>query len=139
MFFKISVVNNFALFTGKHLCWCLILIQFQARRKPRCFSVNVPKFLRTAFFIEHLFLTKEIAVFNNCRFSFCLGIFLKVASVVNLKLAFKDWFLYNLIKLIELWKIRYLNLDKVLSFPRNQVIVFEKLKTLFGSNYQKVS
>ena len=27
MFFKISVLKNFALFTGKHLCWSLFLIK----------------------------------------------------------------------------------------------------------------
>ena len=32
---------------------------------------------------------------------------LKVAQVVNLKLAFTDWFLYNLVILNKLFKIRY--------------------------------
>ena len=30
MFFKIEVLKNFANFTGKHLCWSLFLIKFQA-------------------------------------------------------------------------------------------------------------
>ena len=30
MFFKISVLENFAIFTGKHLCWSLFLIKLQA-------------------------------------------------------------------------------------------------------------
>ena len=33
----------------------------------------------------------------------------KVAPVVNLKLAFTGWFFYNLIIVIKLCKIRYLN------------------------------
>ena len=33
----------------------------------------------------------------------------KVARVVNLKLAFTDNFFYNLVVLIKLYKIRYLN------------------------------
>ena len=30
MFFKIGVLTNFAIFTGKHLCWSLLLIKLQA-------------------------------------------------------------------------------------------------------------
>ena len=30
MFFKIGVLKNFALFTGRHLCWSLFLIKLQA-------------------------------------------------------------------------------------------------------------
>ena len=51
MFFKISAFKNFAIFTGKHLRWRLFLLKLQAYR---CFPVNIPKFLITAFFIEHL-------------------------------------------------------------------------------------
>ena len=51
---------------------------------------------------------------------------LKVDHVVNLKLAFTDWFFCNLIILIRLCKIRYLNLDKALLFPGNQVIFLKK-------------
>ena len=32
MFFKISVLKNFAMFTGKHLCWSLFLKNIQAWR-----------------------------------------------------------------------------------------------------------
>ena len=46
----------------------------------------------------------------------------KVARVVKLKLAFMEWFFYNLVILNKLNKIGYLNLDKALLFPRNQVI-----------------
>ena len=30
MFFKIGVLKNFAIFTGKHLCWSLFLIKFRS-------------------------------------------------------------------------------------------------------------
>ena len=40
IFFKIGVLKNFSIFTGKHLCCS--------------FPVNIAKFLRTVFFIEHL-------------------------------------------------------------------------------------
>ena len=51
MFFKISVLKNFAIFTGKHLRWSLFLIKLQAFR---CSPVNTAKFSRAAVFIEHL-------------------------------------------------------------------------------------
>ena len=43
-FFKIAVLKNFAIFTGKHLCWCLFVIK---RHRHRCFPVNIVKFLGT--------------------------------------------------------------------------------------------
>ena len=62
MFFKIGVLKNFAIFTGKHLGWCLFLIksrpsglQLYWKKSPiQMFSVNIVKFLRTAYFREHL-------------------------------------------------------------------------------------
>ena len=59
MFFKIGVLINFAIFTRKQLCWSLFLIKLQAIRLQKrlehmYFPVNIAKFLRTAFVIEHL-------------------------------------------------------------------------------------
>ena len=62
IFLKIGVLKNFAIFTWKHLCWSLYLKTLEAwwpatllkkRLQHRCFLVNIAKFLRTAFFIEH--------------------------------------------------------------------------------------
>ena len=37
------------------MCWNLFLIQFIKKKlQHRCFPVNIAKFLRTTFFIEHL-------------------------------------------------------------------------------------
>ena len=47
---------------------------------------------------------------------------LKVTRAVNSKLALIEWFFYNLVILIKLYKIRNLNLEKALMFPRKQVI-----------------
>ena len=52
MLLKIGVLKNFAIFTEKYLYWSLFLITF--RPEGRYFPGNVPKFLRTAFFIDHL-------------------------------------------------------------------------------------
>ena len=49
---KIGVLKNSTIFTGKHLCWSLLLIKFQAFRP--CLPVNIAKFSQTAFFTEHL-------------------------------------------------------------------------------------
>ena len=45
----------------------------------------------------------------------------KVVHVIKLKLAFMEWFLYNLVILIKLYNIWYQNLDEALLLPRNQV------------------
>ena len=51
-----------------------------------------------------------------------------VARVVKSKLAFMKWFFNKLVMLIKLYKIRYLNLDKALLFPRNQAICMKNRK-----------
>ena len=52
---KEGISKSFAMFTGKRLCWSLLLIKFQALRpcnfikkrlQHRCFPVNIAKFLR---------------------------------------------------------------------------------------------
>ena len=48
-----------------------------------------------------------------------------VARVVNLKLAFTEWFFYNLVILIKLCKIRYVNLTKLLYFRETRLVVWK--------------
>ena len=56
MLFKIVVLENFAHFTGKHLCWSLVLIKnikFIENRLPtQVFSLKFDKVLTTTFFTE---------------------------------------------------------------------------------------
>ena len=59
MFFKISVLENLANFTGKHLCWSLFKIKLacnfiKKRPQHRCFPVKFANFFRTDFFTEHV-------------------------------------------------------------------------------------
>ena len=55
MFCKVDALKIFAIFTGKHLGWRFILINFiKKRHQQRCFPVNVAKCLSTAFYIEHI-------------------------------------------------------------------------------------
>ena len=56
MFLKIGALRNFAMFTGKHLCWRVFSIKLQTLRPATLFKrdfntglVNIAKFLRTAF------------------------------------------------------------------------------------------
>ena len=51
MFFKIGVLKNFTIFSRKHLTASNFI---KKRLQHRCFSVNIAKFSRRAFFIEHL-------------------------------------------------------------------------------------
>ena len=61
MFFKINVLQIFAIFTGKHLSWSLFF-NIVADLKDfsyeyyiyRCFPMNITKFLRTPFFKDYL-------------------------------------------------------------------------------------
>ena len=55
MFLKIGILNNFAIFTGKHLSWSLFLSKSTKQKlQHRRFLLNNAKFSRTAFFIEHI-------------------------------------------------------------------------------------
>ena len=63
VFFKKGIHKNFAKFTGKHLCQKLFFNKVAGlspatllKKRPwrRCFPVNLAKFLRTLFSIEHL-------------------------------------------------------------------------------------
>ena len=55
-----GVLENFANFTGKYLCWSLFfnkvagLQLYYKRLQHRCFPVKFVKFLRTPFFTEHV-------------------------------------------------------------------------------------
>ena len=61
LFCKKGALKNFTKFTGKHLCWSLffnkvagLATSFKNWLGQMCFPVNFAKFLRTSFFIEHL-------------------------------------------------------------------------------------
>ena len=64
---------------------------------------------------------------NNALKFVCL-FQVKVARVVKLKLAVMEWFFYNLVILIKLYKIWYLNSDETILFPRNQAFCLKNWK-----------
>ena len=74
LFCKKAVLKNFAIFTGKHLCWCLFLIKLQDfrpvtfiknRLQHRCFTVNIAKFSRTSILKN---ICERIVVAFECSF-----------------------------------------------------------------------
>ena len=141
MFYKKAVLQNLTIFTGKQLYWSLFLINCRSedcnlikkRLKNRYFLINFlkPSFLNIIYERLLTFLRKVVFIgMISCgidrwsyhkKWKYKLIIF-RVACVINLKFAFKDWFFYNLIILVKLCKMRYLNLVTVLLFSRNQVI-----------------
>ena len=70
MFFKKSVFENFAKFTGRHLCHSLIFnkvdLKFQLKHRfcHSCFPVNFAQFLSTPFLKEHF---RWLLLCNPCR------------------------------------------------------------------------
>ena len=76
----------------------------------------------------HVELTPSEYVMFVSLIKLVSNLIIKVVCMVNLKLAFTEWFFYNLVILMKLCKIWYLNLDKALLFLRNQVICQKKWK-----------
>ena len=91
VFYKKCVLRNFTKFTGKHLCQSLFFSEVAGLRPAtllkkklwhRCFPVNFAKFLRTTFFIEHLWwllLNTDLYIFiftySFGKLIFCLSVF----------------------------------------------------------------
>ena len=70
---------------------------------------------------------KKMFIFLACKCNSIVRNY-KVVRVVKLKLVFMKWFFINLVILMKLYKIRYLNLDKPLLFPRKQAICLKNWK-----------
>ena len=92
MFFKIDVLNNFAISTETHLCWSLFFkaLQvnvFKKKLQHRFFPVNIEKFARAAFLIKYVWwlLLKNPWHF---RFIWKIGYFLTCLLLDFLKLCY---------------------------------------------------
>ena len=76
MFHKKAVLKNFAIFTGRHLCWNLFFNKnaglqgpsfIKKRLEHRCFFANIEKFLRTPILkniCERLLLRFSLELFS---------------------------------------------------------------------------
>ena len=76
VFCKKGVLRNLTKFTGKHLCQSLFFNKVAGLRPAtllkkrlwhKCFPVNFVKFLRTPFFIEHLWWLLLYIVLFTCQ------------------------------------------------------------------------
>ena len=75
MLFKINVLKNFAIFTGKHKCWSLFLLKqacksrnfIKMRLQHWCFFVNVCRILKNRFFYGRTRLHLTSAYWGFCR------------------------------------------------------------------------
>ena len=73
MFFKIGSIKNFAIFTGKHLCWGLFLIKLQVWRSATFLKIDSDtgascgyyKIFKNSFLIQHLWWLL-LAVLPRC-------------------------------------------------------------------------
>ena len=55
VFYKRAILKNFAIFTGKHTCWSLLLMQ------------NIANFFQSTYFEEHLQAAASENVFMELR------------------------------------------------------------------------
>ena len=70
MHFRIGVIRDLAIFTEKYLCKKSLFHKvaglqafIKIRLQHRCFLVNIAKFLRKIFFIEHLWWLLLVDIF----------------------------------------------------------------------------
>ena len=61
-FYKKAIFKNFAIFTGKHLCWSLFLINFIKKRLQltQVFSWEYCKNFKNTYYKEHLQIRESI-------------------------------------------------------------------------------
>ena len=118
--FVLFVIKAGGFFVSPLQSFLLLLIQF-----------NISKTAK--LYLDHHFIV--CWNFNvSTTFTFLLHCFIKLTQMskgvreVKLKLCFTKWFFYNLVILIKLYKIRCLNIDKALLFPRNQAISLKNWK-----------
>ena len=92
MFIKISVLNNFAILTGKHMCWSLFFSGLKICNFLRTAFWEQQKFLKTAFHIEHFrwlllhFQKRGFAGFYFIYNYLFFGVFLYIPEILNLEL-----------------------------------------------------
>ena len=98
----------------------LLMDSFINGKIEASFNKSWPVVLSKSIFFEYVYL------YSPCVAKF--KVFLKVVRLFKLKLAFMVQFFYNLVILIKLYKMRYLDLDKTLLFPRDQAIGLENWK-----------
>ena len=101
MFFTIDVLNNFANFRGKHLCWSLFLIKLQT-----CLEAVEHHILGTPLFTEHLrLLLSRTTKTSDGTNAFILNAIMNYSQNHLVKSSFKSK--------VSRWQIQYWKLDFV--------------------------
>ena len=105
----------------------LAIDYFSKELRARCWSVPGSVSLNKPVGIDK----RNIYDINYCAvYCICIGIsnFKPIKVVRVVKFTFMEWFFYNFVILIKLYKIWYLNLGKALLFPRNKTICLKNWK-----------
>ena len=120
MWYSINVETNKVAFFR---CWSSVTFLQEPVFCSQLRIVSSTYHLVFVYMDLHLFSLSQSQLKWKPERSFCKYVrFSKLYPVNQLQLDFTDWFVYNLVILIKLCKTRYLNLEKTLLFPRNQVI-----------------
>ena len=83
VFCEKEFLNNSTIFTRKHLCWSLFLLKLQSILN----FINIAKFLKTAFFTEHLcwlLLYQDQPGWCTKTFNFKLALWVKLWLVLDI-------------------------------------------------------
>ena len=113
IFFKVGLIKNFVNFTGKHLCWSLLLRKFKTDSNTDVFPRNFVNFLKYLF-TEHLrWLILEgfcegvslVKVLQFCHFNI-FGINNRCLRKMPIKKNYESlWLLKHLLFLLLLLKV----------------------------------
>ena len=112
MFFKLIILKNFAIFTGKHLCKSQFFIKLQTwkikkRLQHRCFPVSIVKILYRTHLVAATVWNWTILFFTLTLFhnsSFCIFLMtwiiytrflLNRNQLTNWQCQSFEWFLFN--------------------------------------------
>ena len=126
VFCKKGVLRSFTKFTGKHLCQSPFFnivagvrpaTPFKKRLWHRYFPVNFMKFLRTSFYIEHLWW-----LLLNIHFAVIMGSILKVLRKFSLYV--------RRIHETNLWRMNKNGHFKIELSPSKKIALFNLMKAL---------
>ena len=134
MFFKLSVLQNFAVFTGNDLCRSLFFIKLKKETHTLVLSCEYCKILKNSFFYR----TPQVAAFQKCSFISSFGISKNSFPVVHEKKItiplFKEENVFNKRKF---WTDMKYNLTGHISTPVILLSVSSYTQLLFGNRKRR--
>ena len=109
MFFKLTVLKDFAIFTGKHLCWNLFLIKLQAwtsslqNTSGGCFCLKLKFLVYFLSFLSLNYFNKKKPFKRTWEIYFC-GLTMKVKT----KSVYLFWYSYLIYYQLDKYFNRFL-------------------------------